>query len=130
MAERLNIAIVGLGNCASSLVQGIFYYRGGRAAGAIGLLHPQISGYAPGDIELAAAFAGVEVEAECVGVEPGAVGEDAVLLEQRMDVPVVPLLVTIGPRQPVAFEPLPEALHGWAEEFLQVVAHLVNLPRL
>jgi len=53
---RIKIAIVGLGNCASSLLQGIEYYRGKGAEEAIGLMHWEIGGYAPGDIEVVAAF--------------------------------------------------------------------------
>jgi myo-inositol-1-phosphate synthase len=54
--ERIRIAIVGVGNCASSLVQGLEYYRGKRPEDAIGLMHWEIGGYRPGDIEVVAAF--------------------------------------------------------------------------
>ncbi len=52
---RIRVAVVGVGNCASSLVQGIHYYRkdGGDAAG---LMHREIGGYKPSDIEVVAAF--------------------------------------------------------------------------
>jgi myo-inositol-1-phosphate synthase len=56
MRERIRIAIVGVGNCASSLVQGIQYYRSRDPEQAIGLMHWDIGGYAPGDIEVVAAF--------------------------------------------------------------------------
>jgi myo-inositol-1-phosphate synthase len=53
---RIRIAIAGVGNCASSLVQGVEYYRR-HAAGAVdGLMHPTIGGWGPGDIEVVAAF--------------------------------------------------------------------------
>lgn len=48
------IAIVGLGNCASTLVQGLSYYR--RGGQTVGLMHPHIGGMAVGDIEIACAF--------------------------------------------------------------------------
>jgi myo-inositol-1-phosphate synthase len=54
--ERIRIAIVGVGNCASSLVQGLEYYRDKSPEDAIGLMHWEIGGYRPGDIEVAAAF--------------------------------------------------------------------------
>ena len=54
--ERIRIALVGVGNCASSLVQGLEYYRGQRPEDAIGLMHWEIGGYRPGDIEVVAAF--------------------------------------------------------------------------
>ena len=54
--EKIRIAIVGLGNCASSLLQGIEYYRHKQPAEAIGLMHWTIGGYRPADIEVVAAF--------------------------------------------------------------------------
>ena len=56
MREKIRIAIVGVGNCASSLVQGIQYYRSRDPEQAIGLMHWDIGGFAPGDIEVVAAF--------------------------------------------------------------------------
>jgi myo-inositol-1-phosphate synthase len=54
--RSIKIAIVGVGNCASSLVQGIEYYRGKSPQDAIGLMHWEIGGYRPCDIEVVAAF--------------------------------------------------------------------------
>jgi myo-inositol-1-phosphate synthase len=54
--EKIKIAIAGVGNCASSLVQGIEYYRGKDRQEAIGLMHWEIGGYTPSDIEVVAAF--------------------------------------------------------------------------
>ncbi len=54
--KTIKIAIVGVGNCASSLVQGIEYYRDKLAEEAIGLMHWEIGGYRPSDIEVVAAF--------------------------------------------------------------------------
>ncbi|MBD3390443.1 MAG: inositol-3-phosphate synthase [Chitinivibrionales bacterium] len=53
---KIRIAIVGIGNCASSLLQGIQYYKNKRASDVIGLMHWEIGGYKPGDIQVAAAF--------------------------------------------------------------------------
>src|SRR4026207_2083725 len=56
--RKIRIAIVGIGNCASSLVQGINFYDGSSVnSTGIGLMHRQIGSYRPGDIEIAAAFA-------------------------------------------------------------------------
>lgn len=52
----IKIAIVGIGNCASSLIQGIHYYRDKDAEDVIGLMHWEIDGYRPGDIEVVAAY--------------------------------------------------------------------------
>ena len=54
--KRIKIAIVGIGNCASSLVQGIEYYRTKNPVDAIGLMHYDLGGYKPSDIEVVAAF--------------------------------------------------------------------------
>ncbi|MDO5848217.1 MAG: inositol-3-phosphate synthase [Methanobrevibacter sp.] len=54
--EKIKIAIVGIGNCASSLIQGIHYYDGKKPEEAIGLMHWDIGGYSPSDIEVVAAF--------------------------------------------------------------------------
>ena len=54
--DRIKIAIAGVGNCASSLLQGIEYYRKKEDADAIGLMHQDLGGYFPYDIDVAAAF--------------------------------------------------------------------------
>ena len=54
--DKIKIALAGVGNCASSLIQGIHYYRGKTPADAIGLMHWDIGGYQPGDVEVVAAF--------------------------------------------------------------------------
>jgi len=54
--EKIRVAIIGLGNCASSLIQGIYYYQNKRPEDAIGLMHWEIGGYKPSDIEVVAAF--------------------------------------------------------------------------
>ena len=52
----VKLAIVGVGNCASSLVQGISYYRGAREDRAAGLMHWEIGGLRPEDVEVVLAF--------------------------------------------------------------------------
>ncbi|NEP11910.1 MAG: inositol-3-phosphate synthase [Symploca sp. SIO2C1] len=54
--SNIKVAIIGIGNCASSLLQGIEYYRNKTAQNAIGLMHWEIAGYTPVDIEIVAAF--------------------------------------------------------------------------
>jgi myo-inositol-1-phosphate synthase len=53
---RIKLAIVGVGNCASSLIQGTHFYRDESARGIPGLLHWDVGGYHPGDLEVACAF--------------------------------------------------------------------------
>lgn len=54
--RKIRIAITGIGNCASSLVQGIHYYRDKNREDAIGLMNWEIGSYKPSDIEVVAAF--------------------------------------------------------------------------
>jgi len=54
--EKIKIAIAGMGNCSSSLIQGIHYYKDKNQQDAIGLMHWEIGGYCPSDIEVVAAF--------------------------------------------------------------------------
>ena len=55
--EPVRVAILGVGNCASSLVQGVHYYRGAASEGFIpGLMHPRLGPYPVGAIEFSAAF--------------------------------------------------------------------------
>ncbi|MCD6327306.1 inositol-3-phosphate synthase [bacterium] len=56
MTSGVRIAIVGIGNCASSLLQGIEYYRHKEIEDAIGLMHWTIADCKPCDIEVVAAF--------------------------------------------------------------------------
>ncbi len=69
--NRIRIAIAGVGNCASSLLQGIEYYRNaGESPGSdvTGLMNPDIGGYRPGDIEIVAAF---DIDRRKVGLPVG-----------------------------------------------------------
>ena len=54
--EKIKIAVAGIGNCASSLIQGIEYYVDKTSEESVGLMHWEIGGYKPYDIEVAAAF--------------------------------------------------------------------------
>ena len=54
-SRGINVALVGIGNCASSLVQGIAHYRNG-ANETTGLMHQSVGGYEPGDISVVAAW--------------------------------------------------------------------------
>jgi myo-inositol-1-phosphate synthase len=54
--KKIKLAIAGLGNCASSLIQGIEYYKNSDDENCIGLMHRSVAGYSPGDIEVVAAF--------------------------------------------------------------------------
>jgi myo-inositol-1-phosphate synthase len=65
MAEpRINIALIGVGNCASSLVQGLAHYSNGGSNEQIGLMHWDLGGYRPRDIHVVAAW---DVDSRKVG---------------------------------------------------------------
>jgi len=64
--SKIKIAIIGIGNCASSLIQGIHFYRGKSEQDAIGLMHWDIGGYKPGDIDVVAAF---DIDARKIGID-------------------------------------------------------------
>lgn len=54
---KINVAIIGVGNCASSLVQGVYYYRNAKEGDNIpGLMHVNLGGYHIKDINFVAAF--------------------------------------------------------------------------
>jgi len=56
MDKKVKVAIVGVGNCASALVQGVEYYRNRRNAAVDGVMRHMIGGYRASDIEFVAAF--------------------------------------------------------------------------
>ncbi|MEA1671931.1 inositol-3-phosphate synthase [Nitrospirillum sp. BR 11163] len=64
---KIRIAIAGIGNCASALIQGIHYYTPERCRdGVVGLMHREIGGFLPCDIAVVAAF---DVDARKVGTD-------------------------------------------------------------
>jgi len=56
MRRRIRVAIAGVGNCASALVQGVEYYRTRSGAAVQGVMRPVIGSYRCSDIEFVAAF--------------------------------------------------------------------------
>lgn len=65
MSDTVNVAIIGVGNCASSLVQGVEYYRDASPDEFVpGLMHVDLGGYHVGDIRFTAAF---DIDARKVG---------------------------------------------------------------
>ena len=95
MAE-INLCIVGVGNCASSLVQGIHYYRFAKPDEPVGLMHWEIGGYLPGDLRVVAAF---DVDRRKVGADVA----EAIFAEPNCtavfcaDVPPAGVQVRMGP---------------------------------
>ena len=93
----IRIAIAGVGNCASSLIQGIHYYTPERCRrGVTGLMHTEIGGYLPCDIEVVAAF---DVDARKVGMDVNKAifsKPNCTKIFQR-DIPPSDVIVRMGP---------------------------------
>src|SRR4051812_38438495 len=67
--SKIRVAIIGVGNCASSLVQGVHFYRDAKLDEFVpGLMHVELGGYHPRDIEFTAAF---DINATKVGRDLG-----------------------------------------------------------
>ena len=68
-SKNIRVAIAGVGNCASSLVQGVTYYKDADPSESVpGLMHVVLGGYHVGDVEFVAAF---DVDATKVGLDLG-----------------------------------------------------------
>ncbi|HCP60601.1 MAG TPA: inositol-3-phosphate synthase [Dehalococcoidia bacterium] len=64
---KINVAIIGVGNCASSLVQGVYYYKKAKETDFVpGLMHVNLGGYHISDINFVAAF---DIDKNKVGKE-------------------------------------------------------------
>src|ERR1700745_256735 len=92
----VRVAIAGAWNCASSLVQGVEYYKNADPAGRVpGLMHVQFGEYHVGDLEFVAAF---DVDAKKVGRD---LAEAIVASENNTiticDVPPTGVVVQRGP---------------------------------
>ena len=91
--KPIKVAVIGVGNCASSLIQGVAYYRSNNSAQ--GLIHTQIGGYGAGDVEFVMA---VDVDARKVGkdvAEAIFAGPNCTAVFQK-DVAVTGVKVTMG----------------------------------
>src|SRR4051812_39085674 len=73
--EKVRVAIVGVGNCASAFVQGVQYYKDANPDEEVpGLMHVDLGGYHVRDIEFTAAF---DIDADKVGrTSPRRSGQD------------------------------------------------------
>jgi myo-inositol-1-phosphate synthase len=93
----IRVAIAGLGNCASALIQGTHYYRNSRAEDDVpGLMHVDFGGYHPKDLKFVAAFEanrkkiGLDI-ADAIWAEPNCCAKFA------PDVPKIGVKVLPGP---------------------------------
>jgi len=98
MSKPIKIAIAGLGNCASSLIQGLFYYKNVKDERELvpGLMHSVLGGYKISDIKVVAAF---DVDARKVGKDVS----EAIFVHPNCtkifckDIPKMGIKVKMGP---------------------------------
>ena len=94
--NRIRVAIAGVGNCASSLVQGLEYYKGKNEEAIPGLMHTRIGDCGPSDIEVVAAF---DIDQRKVGMRV----EEAIFAKPncakvfQRDLPKSSVTVQMGP---------------------------------
>jgi myo-inositol-1-phosphate synthase len=92
----VRVAIVGVGNCATSLIQGVHYYRDADPAGSVpGLMHVRFGDYHVSDVEFVAAF---DVDAKKVGFDLSeAISSSENNTIKITDVPPLGITVQRGP---------------------------------
>jgi len=120
---RVRVAIVGVGNCAASLVQGVHYYRDADPASRVpGLMHVRFGQYHVGDVDFVAAF---DVDAKKVGQDLSS----AILASENntikiTDVPPLGVPVLRGPTMDGLGRFYSETIEESDEEPVDVVAAL------
>ncbi len=107
--SKVRLAIAGVGNCASSLVQGIEFYKNQDPSAVAGLMHPHVGAYAASDIDVVAAF---DVDARKVGkpLHEAIYAEPNCTTIFQKEIPASDVVVQMGP------------------VFDGVAAHMVNYP--
>src|SRR5205807_8675197 len=119
----VRVAIVGVGNCAASLVQGVEYYRGADPDSRVpGLMHVQLGDYHVRDIEFVAAF---DVDGKKVGRD---LSEAIVASENNTikiaDVPPLGITVQRGPTLDGLGKYYRETIEESTEEPVDIIAAL------
>src|SRR6188508_3398464 len=114
--KKVRVAIAGVGNCASSLLQGIEFYKDADPSDRVpGLMHVELGGYHIRDIELVAAF---DVDADKVGIDVSkAVFAGPNNTIKFSDVPHLGVTVLRGP-----------TLDGFGEYYRQMCEESPSLP--
>ena len=109
MGEKIRVAIAGVGNCASALIQGVYYYKDVKEDEFVpGLIHTNFGGYLPGDIEFVAAF---DVDSRKIGKDLSeAIFAGNNCVEKIVDIPRMgvkvlpaPILDGVAPHMKEAF---------------------------
>jgi len=90
--KRIRVAIIGVGNCASATVQGIYYYSSNP--GGEGLWHPVVGGYRVSDIQIVAAL---DIDGRKTGKDVSeAIFSEPNVFEKRLTMPKTGVIVEKG----------------------------------
>ncbi|MGY5874463.1 MAG: inositol-3-phosphate synthase [Candidatus Thorarchaeota archaeon] len=118
---EIRVAIAGLGNCASALIQGVHYYRNAKADEEIpGLMHVDMGGYFPRDLKFVVAF---EANSKKIGLDIA----DAIWVEPNCcvqfapDVPKTGVKVLPGPISDGVAPHMRESFFAYDENEMQAV---------
>ncbi len=119
----IRVAVVGVGNCAASLVQGVHYYRDTSPESFIpGLMHVEFGKYHVGDVDIVAAF---DVDAKKVGVDLcEAIGASENNTIKIAEVPITGVQVQRGPTMDGLGLYYRETIHESDDEPVDVAAAL------
>jgi len=116
--KKVRVAIVGVGNCASSLVQGVHYYHDASPKDSVpGLMHVDLGGYHISDIEFVAAF---DIDRNKVGLDLG----EAIYAKPNntvrfADVPRLSILVPEPAHDPISQDLVQQRLPAIVPDRLQ-----------
>jgi len=89
--EKIRVAVAGVGNCCSALVQSIIFYR----SNSIGIIHKDVGGFLPSDIEIVGA---VDIDTRKVGKDLSeAISSPPNVAPQTVQVPKLGISVVKGP---------------------------------
>lgn len=116
MSKKIRLALVGVGNCASSLVQGIYYYTSSKTADEQGgLMHYNLGGYTPSDIDVVLGF---DIDSKKIGKDVSeAIWEWPNCTYRIADVPFLNAPVLKGP----VLDGAPEHLrHYYGNDYFSV----------
>lgn len=94
--SKIRVAVAGVGNCAAALIQGLELYKHLPAEECLGLMHYNMGGYRPGDIEIVAAF---DIDARKVGksLREAIFAPPNCIWPIYTDLPEYPVRVMMGP---------------------------------
>jgi myo-inositol-1-phosphate synthase len=114
----INVAIVGVGNCASSLVQGIAHYSNGGANEQVGLSHWNLGGYRPKDLKVVAAW---DIDRRKVGRDVA----EAIFARPNCTAIFCDHIPPIGTRVRMGrtLDGIADHMRGWPEERTFMLAH-------